>query len=70
MYETVGTGKVICIEKASGKHISVTKEEFHNNRNLYSSYGEGKILAQDLGGKCYLVNKNDPRFETGKIKSY
>lgn len=70
LYETVGTGKVICIEKASGKHISVTKEEFHNNRNLYSSYGEGKILTQDLDGKCYLVNKNDPRFETGKIKSY
>lgn len=70
LYETSGSGKVLCKEKSTGEFKLVDSEEYRLNRKLYVHQYEGKILSVDKDGNKLFAEKDDPRFETGEIKNY
>lgn len=70
LYETSGSGKVLCKEKSTGEFKLVDSEEYHLNRKLYVHQYDGKILSVDKDGNTLFAEKNDPRFKTGEIKNY
>lgn len=61
------TGKVFCIDKATGERVKLDKTIFHSNRDKYIAFSDGRVVVKDNNGKILTVDKSDERYKQGEL---
>ena len=60
-------GKVNVLRKEDNERLTITVEEFNNNKNKYIGFAKGKVTVKDKYNNFYQVSVDDERYKNGEL---